>query len=311
MSSQKSKIAGALLVMYIAWGTTYIAIAFSIESMPDLLAMGLRFLAAGVLQFLLVGSTSGFAQFRITGKQFWNSSLLGTMMLALSLGAVAVGEHVVPISVASLIVSTLPLWTALLRYMDGDKPAALSLVGVAAGFIGLIFILQPSGITPRAGGNPAELLLWMVVILLGNIVWAIGAFFTTRMDVPKKPLVITTYEMFAAGLVLMTLGLFRGQNFGDFLDATWQSWLGWSYLVIVGSVIAYSTFNWLLGNAPISLVSTYSYVNPIVATALGLLFFGEQITVTVMLGGVVVLISVALVITAESRKKEPIMGENL
>jgi drug/metabolite transporter (DMT)-like permease len=297
--------------MYLAWGTTYIAIAFAIETMPDLLGMGMRFFAASLLQLVVVGFSSGFSQFRITAKQFWNTALLGAMMLALSLGAVAMGEHVVPISVASLIISTLPLWTALLRYMDGDRPSAMSLIGVATGFIGLIFILQPSEITPRDGGNPAELMLWMIIILLGNIVWAIGSFFTTRMDVPKKPLVITTYEMFAAGIVLMGLGLVRGQTYGDVFDATWQSWLGWAYLVIVGSVIAYSTFNWLLGHAPISLVSTYSYVNPIVATALGLLFFDEKVTSTVLLGGLAVLISVALVITAESRKKTPIMGENL
>ena len=311
MATKQSKIAGALLIMYIAWGTTYIAIAYAIETMPDLLSMGMRFFVAAILQFILIGATSGFAQFKISSKQFWNSSLLGTMMLALSLGSVSMGEHVVPISVAALIISTQPLWTAVLRYMDGDKPHPVSLLGVIAGFIGLVFILQPAGIQTRNGADHSVLLLWMVVILLGNIVWAIGSFFTTRMDVPKKPLILTTYEMFAAGLVLIIFGLLRGQTFGDFLDASWQSWAGWAYLIIIGSLIAYSAFNWLLGNAPISLVSTYSYVNPIVATALGLVFFGEQITSKVLLGGLVVLISVALVITAESRSKEPIMGENL
>lgn len=311
MSSNKSKIAGALLIMYIAWGTTYIAIAYAIESMPDLLSMGLRFLVAGILQFTFVGAITGFAQFKITLRQFWNSSLLGTMMLALSLGSVSMGEHVVPISVASLIISTQPLWTALLRFMDGDKPHWMSLTGVLAGFLGLVFILQPAGITTRNGAGHAELLLWMIVILLGNIVWAIGSFFTTRMEVPKKPLILTTYEMLAAGVVLISFGIGRGQTFGDFFDATWQSWVGWAYLIIIGSLIAYTTFNWLLGHAPISLVSTYSYVNPIVATLLGLVFFGEKITSTVLLGGLVVLVSVALVITAESRGKAPIMGENL
>ena len=232
-------------------------------------------------------------------------------MLAFSLGAVAMGEHVVPISVASLIISTLPLWTAMLRYMDGDKPSALSLLGVAAGFVGLVVVMQPDSITPRDGGNSSDLMLWMVIILFGNIVWAIGSFFTTRMDAPKKPLVLTTYEMLFAGLALMILGLARGQEFGDYFDASWQSWAGWTYLVVVGSVVAYSTFNWLLGNAPISLVSTYSYVNPIVATGLGLLFFGESITMNVLIGGLIVLVSVALVITAETRRKQPIMGENL
>ena len=311
MSTLKSKIAGALLIMYIAWGTTYIAIAYAIETMPDLLSMGLRFLTAGVLQFIVVGLVSGFAQFKITMRQFWNTALLGTMMLALSLGSVSMGEHVVPISVAALIISTQPLWTALLRFMDGDKPHPMSLIGVIAGFFGLVFILQPSGITTRNGASHSELLLWMIVILLGNIVWAIGSFFTTRMDTPKRPLVLTSYEMVTAGFVLILFGLGRGQNINDFLDASWQSWAGWAYLIVIGSLIAYSAFNWLLGHAPISLVSTYSYVNPIVATGLGLVFFGEKITSKVLLGGLVVLISVALVITAESRSKAPLMGENL
>ena len=286
--------------MYIAWGTTYVGIALAIESMPDLLAMGMRFLAASTLQFFLVGLTSGFLQFRVTRRQLMNMCMLGTMMLAVGLGTMSAAEHVVPLSAASLIVASMPIWTGLFRMIDGDRPQRSSVLGIAAGFIGILIILQPGQTVARVGGNGSSVTLWMFIILLGNLSWSIGSFITTRLDTPKNTMVLTTYEMLAAGVVLTACGLLSGQKISDFMDATTRSWFGWTYLVVIGSVVGYSTFNFLLNNAPISLVSTYSYVNPVVATALGLVIFDEPLTHNIVVGGLVVLVSVAMVITSEN-----------
>ncbi len=301
VANKKTQVGFALLTMYIAWGTTYVGIALAIESMPDLLAMGMRFIAAASIQFLLVGLRSGFSQFALTTTQLRNTTLLGTMMLAVGLGTMSAAEHVVPLSAASLIVASMPIWTGLFRMLDGDRPSRFSVIGIAAGFLGILIILAPGQTVARAGGNPANITLWMFIILLGNLSWSIGSFITTRLDTPKNPLVLTTYEMAAAGVVLTLCGLGKGQSFADFFDATHRSWAGWIYLVIIGSVVGYSTYNFLLNNAPISLVSTYSYVNPVVATALGLVIFNEPLTHNIVIGGMVVLASVALVITSENR----------
>ena len=292
----------SLFTMYIAWGTTYVGIAFAIETMPDLVSMGFRFLTAAAIQFVFVGSRTGFLQYRITMKQLCNSIFLGTIMLAVGLGTVATAEHVVPLGVAALIIGSMPLWTALLRIIDHDRPRGRTLLGILAGFIGLMIILQPGHTIPRPGGAGHNITLWMLILLLGNLLWSIGSFVTSRLDTPPNSLVLTTFEMLSAGVVLLVIGLIHGQHIGDFLRASGRSWAGWSYLVIVGSVIGYSTYNWLLANAPISLVSTYSYVNPVVATILGIVIFQEKLTQNILVGGLVVLVSIALVMTSESRK---------
>ncbi len=292
--------------MYIAWGTTYVGIAFAIETMPDLVSMGFRFLTASLIQFIFVGSRTGFSQFRITRKQLKNSMFLGTIMLAVGLGTVATAEHVVPLGVSALIIGSMPLWTALLRIVDRDKPRGRTLLGILAGFIGLMIILQPGHTIPRPGGAGHNITLWMFILLIGNLLWSIGSFVTSRLDTPPNSLVLTTFEMLSAGFVLLIIGLLNGQHIGDFFRASGRSWGGWSYLVIVGSVVGYSTYNWLLANAPISLVSTYSYVNPVVATILGIIIFDEKLTHNILVGGLVVLISIILVVTSESRKRSSV-----
>ncbi len=300
MASKKTQVGFALLTMYIAWGTTYVGIAFAIQSMPDILSMGMRFFAAAFLQFLLVGFRSGFSQFSVTKKQLTNTAVLGTMMLAAGLGTMSAAEHVVPLSAASLIVASMPIWTGIFRMLDGDRPSRASVLGIFAGFIGILIILQPGQTIARAGGNQSHVTVWMFIILLGNLSWSIGSFITQRLDTPKNTMVLTTFEMFFAAITLTLVGLGTGQKFSDFFDATAQSWAGWAYLVVIGSVVGYSTYNFLLSNAPISLVSTYSYVNPIVATVLGLIIFDEKLTRNIVVGGLVVLASVALVITSEN-----------
>lgn len=296
---KQTRIALGLLTMYLAWGTTYIGIAFAIETMPDLLAMGLRFIAAATLQFAVVAATSGPSQFRVTLRKLLTSLGLGTMMLGAGLGTVSTAEHVVPVGVAALIVATMPLWTTLLRLVTGERPRSAAVLGVVTGFIGVAVILQPGHTVPRVGGGHHNVTLWMLIMLLGNVSWSLGSFLTPKVDIPRRPLVLTTYEMLAAGAVLSGVGLAQGQSVSDMVHASVRSWLGWSYLVVIGSVVGYTTYNWLLANAPITLVSTYSYVNPIVAIALGTAIFGEPVTDNIALGGVLVVVSVALVVFAE------------
>jgi drug/metabolite transporter (DMT)-like permease len=155
---------------------------------------------------------------------------------------------------------------------------------------------------PDSGG--ANVTLWMFIILFGNLCWSLGSFIAPRMETPSNPLVLSTYEMAGAAVALFIAGMIHQESIADFLDASVRSWGGWFYLVTVGSLIGYTVYTWLLENAPITLVSTYAYVNPVVAVALGIIIFNETLTTNILVGGFIVIVSVAIVVAVESVKKQ-------
>ena len=296
---KSSRIALGLGTMYIAWGTTYIGIALTIETMPDLLAMGLRFATASLVMFLVSGIRSGFAQFRITRRQLRNTIFLGTTMNAVGIGTVSASEHVVPVGVTSLMIASMPLWTVVLRTINHDRPRARTFVGVAVGFIGLLIIMRPGQTLSRDGASTEKVLLWLCVLLVGNFLWSFGSFVTPRLDLPTRIPVLTSYQLLSASVALVGAGLVSGQSLSSFTQASGRSWFGWWYLVSVGTLLGLSVYVWLLNNAPISLVSTYSYVNPVVATALAWLVYDEPVTVSMWTGGSLVIIAVATIAWSE------------
>ena len=303
-TSLKTKVALGLGTMYIAWGTTYIGIAFTIETMPPLMSMSFRFVAASAALFVFIALRNGVAALKLNRKQFSSAMFLGVLMLGTGLGTMALAEEVVPIGVASLIVAAMPIWTALFRTIDKDRPRLLSLVGIAAGLIGIAIIMLPGQTQARPGAVGASVTFWMFVILFGNLCWSLGSFITPRMETPSNPLVLSTYEMAGAAVALFIAGLIKHEQITDFADASARSWGGWVYLVTVGSLIGYTVYTWLLENTPITLVSTFAYVNPIVAVALGIVIFNEDVTANILIGGVIVIASVAIVVAVESVKKQ-------
>ena len=302
--SLKTKVALGLGTMYIAWGTTYIGIAFAIETMPPLMSMAFRFLAASSALFLFIGLRSGWGALKLTRKQFINSIFLGTLMLGMGLGTMSLGEKVVPIGLASLIVAAMPIWTALFRTLDKDRPKLMSLFGIVAGLIGIGIIMLPGHTQARPDSGGANVTLWMFIILLGNLCWSLGSFLAPRIQTPSNPLLLSTYEMAGAAVSLFIAGLIHGEQVSGFATASARSWAGWVYLVTVGSLLGYTVYTWLLENASITLVSTYAYVNPVVAVALGTLIFSEKVTLNIFIGGLIVIASVAIVVAVESAKKQ-------
>ena len=303
-NSTKTKVAIGLGIMYMAWGTTYIGIAFTIETMPPLLSMSFRFVAASFALFIFIGVKSGWDSLRLTRKQFSNSILLGILMLGVGLGTMALAEKVVPIGVASLIVAAMPIWTALFRTLDNDRPKRSSLLGIIAGLVGIAIIMLPGQTIARPDADGQNVTLWMFIILFGNLCWSLGSFIAPRMETPSNPLVLSTYEMAGAAGALFIAGMIHQESMSDFMDASARSWGGWIYLVTVGSLIGYTVYTWLLENAPITLVSTYAYVNPVVAVALGIVIFNEALTTNILVGGFIVIVSVAIVVAVESVKKQ-------
>lgn len=312
MSAQRSKGISksqltwlSLWTVYLIWGSTYFAIAYVIESMPPLLAMGIRFLIAGLLLALIISLRQGTSELKIPRAELKSSLLMGFLLLGFGIGTVSIAQAYVPSGIVALIIAALPLWIAIFRTISGERLVKLSWLGLVIGFAGVALLLKPGSITPVSEIENSKLFLFMLLVLLGNIGWALGTFLAPRFPLPKNTLVFTAYEMLAGGASLTLAGFIKGESISDFLDATSRSWLWFFYLVFFGSIAAYTAYLWLVANAPVSLTATYAYVNPIIAVALGAIFLDELITSAYAIGGLIILIGVILVVSVERIKKEP------
>lgn len=295
----------SLWTVYLIWGSTYFAIAYVIESMPPLLAMGIRFLIAGILLALIISLRQGSSELKIPRAELKSSLLMGFLLLGFGIGTVSIAQAYVPSGIVALIIAALPLWIAIFRTISGERLAKTSWLGLAIGFAGVALLLKPGSISPVSEIENSKLFLFMLLVLLGNIGWALGTFLAPRFPLPKNTLVFTAYEMLAGGASLTLAGFIKGESISDFLDATSWSWLWFVYLIIFGSIAAYSAYLWLVANAPVSLTATYAYVNPIIAVALGAIFLDELITGAYAIGGLIILIGVILVVSVERIKKVP------
>jgi len=200
----------------------------------------------------------------------------------------------------------MPVWVVLLRTVTGDRPRLVTWIGVAVGLVGMAVLVLPGAhVAPADGATDAQRALWSLLMPLGTMCWALGSFLQPRIATPRDPLVLTTYEMVVGGSLLLTVGLLRGERLTQMTDATARSWTGWVYLVTVGSLFAYTTFVWLVDHAPLSLIATYAYVNPVVAVLLGWWIKSEPITAGVLLGGSIIVIGVALVVSGERLGRSP------
>lgn len=294
----------SLWTVYLVWGSTYFAIAKTVETMPPLLSMGVRFLAAAILLGVYLLVRKGISIFRIPRQEILSASFLGVLTLAFGIGTVAIAEEHIPTGVASLIIAALPLWIALFRTIAREKISKLTWLGTVIGFLGVVVLLQPGSIEPINNATSTEVTFYMFIVLIGNLAFAFGTFVSPRFQLPKNLLLFTTIEMAAAGIFMLFAALIRGEDFSRLSEATPSSWFWFSYLVVIGSILAYSAYLWLVVNAPVSLIATYAYVNPVIAIILGIIFLGEVITKNYALGGLIILLGVLTVVTSESRAKE-------
>lgn len=292
-------VLAALGTVYVVWGSTYLAIKVTVASLPPFLAMGTRFLLAGTVLCLGLLALRGRAVFRMSGRQAATAGVCGLLLLVGGNGLVAVAEQDVASGLTALLIAGTPLWVVVLRALAHDRPSAGTVVGLLLGLAGVVVLLLP-------GFRGATELLPLLLVLLSSLSWSFGTVLSTRRPLPADPFVTTVVEMFAGGSAMLVLGTVGGEWGRLDVDAvSSSSWLAFAYLVAIGSVVAYSAYVWLLANAPLSLVTTYAYVNPAVAVLLGALLLGEPLTASVLGGGAVIIAAVALVITTESRSRRP------
>jgi drug/metabolite transporter (DMT)-like permease len=282
-----------LATIYLVWGSTYLAIRVMVETIPALLGAGVRFSLAGALMraFVAVRRRS----LKPTRRELAGALAIGVLLPGAN-AVVTVAEKSVPSGLAALLVGSVPLVVILLRRFTGERVARASLVGVVLGFGGVALLLLP-------GERPdGATLAGMLAILLAAVMWASGSFLTPRLPMPRDPVASTGWELLLGGLVIVAAGLLAGEG-GDVHPGRFSgdSVLAFGYLVVIGSVLAFSVYAWLLRNVPVSKVATYAYVNPVVAIVLGWLILDETVTLTVLAGAAIIVASVAVVVRAESR----------
>jgi drug/metabolite transporter (DMT)-like permease len=290
--SHNARLWVALATVYTIWGSTYLGIALSVETMPPLFAVSTRFVAAGLLLSLLIAWRRGPHILRLGPRELGAVALVGVLLIGAN-GLLFFAERTVPIGLASLVIASVPLWVALFRIAVGDRPPATVLVGIVAGFVGIAILVRPSG-EVKTGG--------LLLVLLSALCWSIGSFLSPRVPLPRSSFTATAYQMLIGGLVFLPFGLATKPDVSQFSA---RSLLGWAYLVVFGAIVGYSAYVWLLAHAPISLVATYAYVNPVIAIGLGALFLDESLTGRIALGATIVLTSVAVVVRREPLPAEP------
>lgn len=285
----------ALGLVYVVWGSTYLAIRYVVESLPPLLTASTRFVVASLLlvAFLLV--RRGAAAFRGSLRQYATAAGVGLLLLCGGNGGVTLAENSdLPSGLAALLVAGVPLWVVLLRASRGDRPTSRTVLGVLIGFAGLAVLLLP-------GARPQGVQLWAVLLVLcSSVLWAVGSFVGSRLPLPADPLVASVAEMLGGAVGLAGAGLARGESV-HLQDVRTSSVVAFVFLVLFGSIGAFTAYSWLLTHAPISWVATYAYVNPVVAVLLGALFVDERITATTLLGGAITVLAVAVVVAEEGR----------
>jgi drug/metabolite transporter (DMT)-like permease len=285
----------ALWVVYVVWGSTYLAIRVVVETMPPFLSAGARFLVAGAVLAAFLLLRRGASGLRITRRELVTSAVVGTLLLLGGNGLVMVAEQDVPAGLAALLVASVPLWVAALRWLFGDRVDRGTLIGVILGFLGVGLLVVPgrSSAGAAVGG--------MALLVLASLSWASGSFLSRRLQLPKDPFTSTTWQMLLGGLVLGAAGFVGGEasqlDVGEFSAA---SVAGLAYLVVAGSLVGFTAYTWLLHNAPISKVSTYAYVNPVVAIFLGWLILSESVTPAILVAATVIVAAVALIVHRET-----------
>ena len=297
----KFRIWLALIALYISWGLTYLAIRFAVETMPPFLMAAVRFLIAGGILYVLrraMGDPS-------PGKIEWRSAAIVALFLLIGgNGGLTWAEQFVPSGIAALLVGSAPLWMALIDALrpGGRKPNLLTWIGLLLGFGGIVLLIGPSNL---AGDQQSVNPVGVAVLLLAAISWAIGSLYTRDAVLPESPLLGTGMEMLAGSAGFFILSLLSGEWARlEVTEISSRSLVGFAYLVVIGAWVGFVAYTWLLRVASTPLVSTYAYVNPLIAIFAGYFLAGELLTSRIMVAALIIVGAVALITLARGAQRK-------
>ncbi|MBX9951941.1 MAG: EamA family transporter [Candidatus Obscuribacterales bacterium] len=299
MAVSKLKIVLAFVGIYLIWGSTYLAIKIAIDTMPPFLMASVRFLTAG-LGFYAVLMLLGHERPK---KRHWLSAfIMGTLLLAASNGSVVLATKSISTGYISLLIAMVPVYVAILEWLQNrkEKIEKLKICGLVLGTLGIITLIGPQNLLVPNGIN------WfgIAVVMFGSLSWSVGTIYSRKVEKPSSLMVGIAMQMICGGAVLGLVSLIMGEHYQIAnLHVSMNSVLAVAYLIVFGSIVGYSSYLWLLNHVSPSKVSTYAYVNPIVAIFLGWAFAGETISAQTVAAGAIILASVWL-ITAGKKKEE-------
>ena len=290
----------ALLSVWVFWGGTYLAIRVVVRTMPPFLAASVRFLVAGAILYAVAVRRGDRVGDRPTRTQWIAATIVGGSLLLGGNGLVMFAEQSVPSGIAALIIASVPLWLATIdRIVFGRRLSWVAVMGLAIGFGGLALLIDPTG-----GGrlDPAG----VAALVVASLSWAGGSLYARHAPLPKRPLVGTGMEMLAGGVLLALVGAGRGELARvDLAAVSTGSVLGLVYLIVFGSLVAFAAYVWLLRVTRTTLVSTYAYVNPVVAVFLGWAVLSEPITLRTLVAGGIIVLAVAVIVSARPVRERP------
>jgi drug/metabolite transporter (DMT)-like permease len=294
----------ALLILYVVWGSTYLGIAIAVETIPPFLMAASRFLLAGAILLAWSRLRDGSAFVAPTRREWRDTLIVGGLLLGGGMGMVAFGEQTVPSGIAALIIALMPVWVAVLgRIFLGERLPGLAIVGIIVGFAGVAILVAPTVL----GGIGALDALGLTAILISPISWSTGSLFAShRAVLPRQPLVAAGSQMVGGGAILFLMAVAAGELGRFELSAvSSESLIAFAYLTVIGSLLAFTAYAWLLRVAPLPLIATYAYVNPVVAVILGAIVLQEPIDARTVVAGAVIVGAVALIVTARGRMTAP------
>jgi drug/metabolite transporter (DMT)-like permease len=293
-----------LLVLYVVWGSTYLGIAIAVETIPPFLMAAIRFAIAGtaLMAWSLLRARRSFVA---PSRREWRDTVIvGTLLLGGGMGMVAYGEQTIPSGIAALLIAMMPVWVAIFgRGFLGETLPRLAVVGIVVGFVGVAILVGPTILGQTGALDPVGL----AALIVSPIAWSLGSLYAShRAILPRQPLVATGTQMLAGGAVLAVMAGLTGE-FGRFDPAavSADSVAALAYLTVIGSLLAFTAYGWLLRVAPLPLIATYAYVNPVVAVILGAVVRSEPIDPRTLLAGAVIVGAVALIVTARGRMTAP------
>ena len=303
LPTRRVLIVVAMLILYVVWGSTYLGIRIAIETIPPFAMASIRFFIAGSVLFAvtLLRERRSFAP--PTRREWRDTFIVAGFLLGGGMGMVAWGEQTVPSGIAALIIALMPLWVAVIgRVFLGEHLPRAAVIGILVGLVGVAILVVPAGV----GANqfdPAG----VAALMLSPILWATGSLFAAhRAQLPRRPLLATGMQMVAGGIILGGMAAATGEPARfDVPAISAESLAALAYLTVIGSLVAFTAYGWLLRVAPLPLIATYAYVNPIVAVILGALIVSEEVTARTLVAGAVIVFAVALIITARSRMSAP------
>jgi len=291
-------IVAAYLAVYLIYGSTYLGIRYAIETMPPLMMGGARFLIAGSVLY-------GFLRARgipaPEGSHWRNAAIVGALLLGVGNGGVIWAEQTVPSGLASLLIAIVPLWFALFDWIrpGGTRPKGQTVLGIVIGFTGVALLVGSKDLQDQRAIDT----LGAVALLCASICWAAGSIFARHTPKPSAPLMGIALQMIAGGALLFLTGMMLGEapRF-SVAHTSARSAIAFAYLTVFGSLIGFTAYSWLLKVGTPTRISTYAYVNPIVAVFLGWSIAGETLDSNTVIAASIILLGVIVISTRRTRR---------